>query len=231
MRVYVSGNDFAHGAGSDPENYASYWEENPVDSGDFGAWERVNKTAECGPDPKQATWAARHNTYCRVFWPPARAGHAAVLDAARHGMWLHGGFRTHYPYLSAEDLAKKGRSTQSHVPFATFSYYLDDLWFFNFTQSRSDQIGGGIAPTGGRWTQIKPLSRDKPSGRTEHTVLLSQHALLLQAGFGVNHHLNDTWVFNITTYRWLQKHNFERARYPPNCTADMDGELEELHLR
>jgi len=29
-------NDFAFGGGSDPEDYAGYWEENPQDSGDFG---------------------------------------------------------------------------------------------------------------------------------------------------------------------------------------------------
>ena len=58
--------DFTVGKGSDPENYASYWEENPIDSGDYGLWEQVNRTAECLPDPNQNTWDERFNTYCRV---------------------------------------------------------------------------------------------------------------------------------------------------------------------
>jgi len=169
--------------------------------------------------------------FSQVFWPPERAGHVAVLDTTRNGMWLHGGFRTHYPYPSTEDLAKRGRSTQSHMPFGAYSYYLDDLWFYNFTQSRQDRYGGGIHHHGGRWVQIKPLSAHQPSGRMEHVMLMSGNILMLQGGFGVNHHMNDTWLFNITTTKWLQKHKFERARYPPNCTHDMDGELEELHLR
>ena len=137
----------------------------------------------------------------------------------------------HYPYPSTEDLAKRGRSTQSHSPFGAYSYYLDDLWFYNFTQSRQDRYGGGIHHNGGRWVQIKPLSPHKPSGRMEHVMLMSGNILMLQGGFGINHHMNDTWLFNITATKWLQKHKFERARYPPNCTHDMDGELEELHLR
>jgi hypothetical protein len=60
--------DFTVGEGSDPENYASYWEENPIDSGDYGMWEQVNRTAECLPDPKQNNWDERFNTYCRVSY-------------------------------------------------------------------------------------------------------------------------------------------------------------------
>jgi len=100
-------------------------------------------------------------------------------------------------------------------------YYLDDLWFFNMTE-RTDAYGGRIFTNGGRWRLIKELSPRRPSGRTEHTMLLSMNTLLLQGGFAVNHHMNDTWIFNITTWRWLQKTTFERARYPANCTTDAD---------
>jgi len=82
-------------------------------------WERVNRTSECLADPNQELWADRHDEYCRVFWPPERAGHVAVLDGLRNGMWLHGGFRTHYPYLSTPLGAAPSGKTR--VPFNSYS--------------------------------------------------------------------------------------------------------------
>jgi hypothetical protein len=265
MRTHVT-HTLRFGAGSDPENYYQTWEENPVDSGDFGLWESVNSTEECLADPSQASWEERFDQYCRVFWPPERAGHVAVLDTTRNRMWLHGGFKTHYPYQSTVDLDQRKQSSKSRVPFGTYNYYLDDLWYYSFNNEASgssghqlDAYGGHLFAAGGRWTQVRPLSAEKPSGRMEHTMLLSENALLtslrghvpeetmtftpkkdfregwekqsdgfahgiliLQGGFGVNHHMNDTWMFNITTSKWLHKHKFERARYPANCTADVD---------
>ena len=53
MEDVQENNDFAFGGGSDPENYAAYWEENPVDSGDFGEWQQVNRSRECLADADQ----------------------------------------------------------------------------------------------------------------------------------------------------------------------------------
>jgi hypothetical protein len=254
------------GGGPDPENYASQWEENPVDSGDFGFWEKVNVTEECLPDPAQASWTDRFDQYCREFWPSPRAGHVAVLDSKRGGLWLHGGYRTHYPYLNtaevapamtndqgAETLAQamqesKSRGSSSsnsnnatgnalasasrasnkgRVPFGAFDYFLDDLWLFNFTRDRDD-YGGRIHHEGGRWTQIRPMGDGhgnfrSPMARMEHTMVLSDNILILAAGFSANNHLDDTWLFNITTGRWLEKVLFEEAIYPTNCTDDCYG--------
>ena len=60
-----------------------------------------------------------------------------------------------------------------------------------------------------------------PIGRAEHTMVLSGNILLLQAGFSANNHLDDTWLYNITTGRWLEKNLFEEAIYPKNCTDDL----------
>lgn len=124
-----------YGGGSDPENYASDWEYNPQDSGDYGFWERVNSTIECEASTfanGHATtnkWSDRDDEFCRTFWPEGRAGHTAVLDTKRQGMWLHGGFTSYFPYPST------GASANSRTsPFNTFRNYLDDLWFFNFTE-------------------------------------------------------------------------------------------------
>ena len=113
---------FRDGGGADPENYASTWEENPLDSGDFGGWHRVNQTEECWDRPGER-WADRAEGYCRVFWPEERAGHVMVLDATRNGLWLHGGFRTHYPYHSTEDLAKvRPPQTRARARFHTHTH-------------------------------------------------------------------------------------------------------------
>ena len=39
-------------------------------------------------------WDERAERACQVDWPVARAGHVAVLDEPRGGMWLHGGYTT-----------------------------------------------------------------------------------------------------------------------------------------
>jgi hypothetical protein len=103
-----------------------------VDSGDFGFWERVNATVECEATydykgDSRETWADRNDESCRTFWPKGRAGHTAVLDTKRNGMWLHGGFTSYFPYPSTS-----GTSTRTS-PFDTYKNYLDDLWFYNFT--------------------------------------------------------------------------------------------------
>mmetsp|Transcript_27752 Transcript_27752/g.35909 ORF Transcript_27752/g.35909 Transcript_27752/m.35909 type:complete len:428 (-) Transcript_27752:1081-2364(-) len=193
---------------------------NPVDSGDFGFWERVNSTVECEAsyNMESESWEDRDNKFCRTFWPTGRAGHTAVLDVSkgkRSGMWLHGGFTSYFPYPAASTSGDRAS------PFGSTMSYLDDLWFFNFTEIY-DEYGGTFHHSGGKWVRIRPIGPFQPNGRMEHTLLLSQDTLLLQGGFAINHHFNDTWIFNITSMRWLHKQLFERARYPPNCTSDME---------
>ena len=129
---------------SDPENYASQWEENPIDPRDFGFWEKVNKTKECLMETESISWESRDDEYCRTFWPAPRAGHVTVLDLKTGGVWLHGGYRTHFPYLNTADVSldrfsiRKNETTKStprdsnrgRVPYAAFDYFLDGKSFF-----------------------------------------------------------------------------------------------------
>jgi hypothetical protein len=134
------------------------------------------------------------------------------------GLWLHGGYSTYYPYKSTENLRTQTPTSKSFAPYGGYAFYHDDLWFFGFTKP-ADSFGGHIHYKGGQWRQVKPIG-SVPAGRMEHTVVLSNSVLILQAGFALNYHLNDTWYYNITTNRWLEKGEFEQARYPSSCSED-----------
>ncbi len=45
---------------------------------------------------------------------------------------------------------------------------------------------------------------------------------LCTGGFADNFIFGDTWYFNVSTSRWLQKESFVRPIYPANCTDDFD---------
>ena len=160
-----------------------------------------------------------------------------VLDSARGGLWLHGGFRANYPYLSTngagvEAGTAKDRSTRkSYMPFSGHNiYYYDDLWFFNMSTNLSiwDRQGPGRGQSVfamrfqyGTWDQIRPQSLDRPLPRVEHTMILSRNVLMVVGGYYNNHYYNETWLFNISAYHWLKKERFVHARYPENCTNDI----------
>ncbi len=48
------------------------------------------------------------------------------------------------------------------------------------------------------------FSADTPSPRMDHTLELVEDVLILNGGYGNNHHFDDTWEFNISTSRWLK---------------------------
>ena len=70
-----------------------------------------------------------------VDWPTARASHAAVFDEQRGGMWIHGGYSTYYPYPSSTSagsgLGVKLLQGSGVKPYSPFSFFLDDLWFYD----------------------------------------------------------------------------------------------------
>lgn len=56
-----------------------------------------------GQQQRQILWLAcskRRPRRIPQFLP--RAGHAAVWDEDRGGMWLHGGYTTFFPYISSD---------------------------------------------------------------------------------------------------------------------------------
>ncbi|KAL7553832.1 hypothetical protein ACHAWF_017166 [Thalassiosira exigua] len=172
-------------------------------------WVNVEGKTTCVGAPG-LTWESRNDKRCKVHWPGARSGHAAVYDPVRGGMWIHGGYSTYYPYPTSKD-SGSGPGTQTlgreHVPLhPTHSFYLDDLWFYNVTS--------------GYWNKKRIFGR-KPRPRTDHILSLSGNLLVLHGGFGDNKHFDDTWHYIIDENRWLEKVDFVHALYPETCTDDL----------
>jgi hypothetical protein len=83
------------------------------------------------------SWEERNDIRCNIYWPKKRSGHAAVFDKQRNGLWIHGGFTSHYPYPASSSPGSangvKGQRKKGFIPFASHSYYLNDLWFYNIS--------------------------------------------------------------------------------------------------
>jgi len=157
-------------------------------------------------------WEERNRIECEILWPRVRSGHAAVYDKKRHGMWVHGGYAVHYPYPSSSspgsDWGVKGRHERGFIPFGTQSYFLDDLWFFDFSS--------------GLWSEIIPADSRFPRKRMEHIIVAHEDTLILHGGFSDNVHFNDTWYFNIEDKTWLEKTSYVHAFFPLECTDDLE---------
>jgi len=93
--------------------------------------------------------------------------------------------------------------------YPTHPYYLDDLWYFDISS--------------GLWTEVQVISRGKPMARTDHTLEISGNVLFLFGGYSHNHHHGDTWLFNTSSYRWLEKDIHPEARYPDTCIDDWEA--------
>ena len=174
-------------------------------------WVKVEGKPTC-VDAPGLTWESRNDKQCKVHWPTARSGHAAVYDDKRKGMWVHGGFSTYYPYPTSTS-AGSGLGTQSlgneHVALQpTHAFYLDDLWFYDVRS--------------GYWEKKQIFGR-KPQRRTDHILSLTGgNQLVLHGGFGDNIHFNDTWHYIMDENRWLKKDHFVHASYPDSsCTDDL----------
>lgn len=92
------------------------------------------------------TWESRDNVKRDVYWPPARSGHTATFDGVRNGMWVHGGYSTFFPYPSSTSRGSangvKAQTRVGFVPYSSYLFYLDDIWFYDITN--------------GHWKQLKP---------------------------------------------------------------------------
>lgn len=135
--------------------------------------------------------------------PTGRAGHVASL--ASDGMWLFGGYTTYFPYLSTDGPgAGLGvlAGTGGFAPYPDSPFFLDDLWFYNFTTAA--------------WTWF-PSS---PAPRTDAAMVLVDNLLILVGGFNGTHFFDDTWYFNTTSLGWLAKTTAVYPLWPLNCTDD-----------
>jgi hypothetical protein len=173
-----------------------------------GSWQNYSKQESCYEDPGKA-WAQRDKARCTVHWPTGRAGHVSVLD--RDLFYVHGGFRTYFPYPNTHSEGSLAGVSSSGVngftPFPTHPFYLDDMWRFNLTS--------------GFWVNLKPFSKKSPAARMSHIMVLSGIHLIVFGGYRSNFHFGDTWHYNITSNRWIEQTQFVHAYYPAACTDDL----------
>jgi hypothetical protein len=110
-----------------------FWVFRQTDQGER-QWKEVEKKQTCHDAPG-LTWESRNDKHCEIHWPKVRSGHASVFDSKRNGIWIHGGYRTYYPYPTSKDsgsgfgVNSLGREHTAIYP--TFEFYLDDLWFYD----------------------------------------------------------------------------------------------------
>ena len=90
------------------------------------------------------------------------------------------------------------------TPFPTYPFFLNDIWKYNLSS--------------GYWEEVHPVSKEFPSPRMEHDLVVSDDIFILFGGYVSNHHFDDIWYYNITTKRWLEKKAYVHALYPENCT-------------
>lgn len=115
-----------------------------------------------------------------------------------------------YPHVDGRGAGSgTGRAaSDGPAPHPTHPYYLEDLWRYTVST--------------GLWEQLPVPSGDAaPAPRRDHTLLAASHALLMFGGYGQNFFYGDTWMFNSSTGRWLQKDTFVHALFPSNCTSDV----------
>lgn len=190
----------------------------PIITSGYGYWHNKTGIKECAPDRSSTDWDQRSAIACDTKWPRARAGHAAVYDEARNGLWIHGGYTTYYPYMR-DDMDS---TVTAVTPYPTFPFFLNDLWFFDFAT--------------GLWKEYEYYGNVKPSPRAEHIIVLankddsserfnsigSNDILILYGGYYDNNHYDDTWYFNIPLSRWIQKTAFVHAKWPDTCRDDWE---------
>jgi hypothetical protein len=86
------------------------------------------------------------------------------------------------------------------------------LWYYDLSNDST---------TGGIWTQV-PFAPDDavPAARADHVFLFLGEVLFLHGGFADNYYFDDTWYFNLTTHKWLQKKRFTKPIFPKTCVDD-----------
>ena len=104
-----------------------------------GVWLKQEPKERCAKSPG-LTWETRNKTQCDISWPQPRAGHATVYDEIRHGVWLYGGYTTYFPHLSNRE------SGRNFVPFPSYPFFLDDLWFYDMSSGFWEEKSPGECP-------------------------------------------------------------------------------------
>mmetsp|Transcript_17762 Transcript_17762/g.41459 ORF Transcript_17762/g.41459 Transcript_17762/m.41459 type:complete len:176 (+) Transcript_17762:528-1055(+) len=142
------------------------------------------------PCPKAVTWESRNDQHCEVFWPGRRSGHAAVYDVSRHGIWIHGGYNSYFPYPTSKDEGS-GPGTQSlgmqHKAFLpAYQFWLDDLWFYDIES--------------GYWRRENIFGR-QPARRSGHILIASGDIFLLHILTGASGTTPTTMTHGIISWK------------------------------
>lgn len=176
-----------------------------------GSWQKIEGKETCVDEPG-LSWASRFDIRCFTLWPPERAGHAALLDEKRNLFWVFGGYKTYYPYLSTDEFGAgvgKATSSDGFVPYPSYLYYLNDMWYYNFTD--------------GYWTEVKfDVGDAQPEGRMDMMFLLTEEVIFMHGGYANNYLYDDLWYFDLVTHKWLEKERFVYPKYPEGCTDDYE---------
>ena len=77
------------------------------------------------------------------------------------------------------------------IPYPGYQYFRNDLWYYNFSSTL--------------WVEVVPVDSVVPDPRMDPVFLLLGDLIFLHGGFSDNFVYEDTWYFNVTSYRWLQK--------------------------
>lgn len=160
---------------------------------------------------KSDVWSTRNDERCLVVRPTGRAGHGSVFDSANNLIWLFGGYTTYFPYLSTDGLGSgfgvSSVGSGGFTPYPSYEYFRNDLWYYNLTSEL--------------WTEvILAEGSELPDARMDMVFILTGDVIFMHGGFSDNYVYGDTWYFNISSSRWLQKKSFVRPIYPASCTDD-----------
>lgn len=218
-------------------------ESNPTSA---GTWTQVLPLESCyaAPGPE---YEDRHDIMCTIHWPSTRASAALVLHQGQ--LWMHGGYTSHFPYPTI-DGAGAGRGAARNVreitdgkPYPVHPYYLGDFWRFNLTSGLWYEVevqGRGVPPSDLaaelEGATIDTSKNDPPSARRDHVLTrASNNTFLMFGGYQANYLLNDFWIFNLTSHRWLRK---DEQAYPMyntrTCTSDvtlLSDDTDYIHYR
>jgi hypothetical protein len=142
-----------------------------------------------------------------------RAGHGSIVDSKRGYIWIFGGYRTYYPYLSTDGVGSgpgiNSVGTGGFVPYPGYNHFLNDLWRYSLDT--------------GDWLQMTyETGLEIPAGRADSVFLLMGDIIFLHGGYSDKQLFDDVWYYNITSNNWLQKKRFVHPMYPPNCTDDIE---------
>lgn len=141
---------------------------------------------------------------CEYIWPESRSLAAIGSDESNLKTYLFGGYKTPEYYPNSEISLRKDRKTTEEpvlYPYPKIYAFLDDLWVYDHISSS--------------WTFLESKGNYHPQGRSGSQLFVTKEYIYLIGGRtnSINSFLNDIWLFNLDTQRWLKK---PHLIYPQN---------------